>query len=255
MAQTGPVIGILGVGELAGFILRGAAGAGYSFLLSPRNAKMAETLAGRFGDTVAQSNQDLVDRADMVLVCLPAKTGAKVLAELRFRPGQTVLSAMAGVGHGALQDIVTPAKVFCTMMPGYANALGLGPCLLYPDNAPWRQFLARLGPVHVFERADQFEVASVFGAFSGASIGFMSAIIDWFSHQGFDAKTARQLVAETLLGNAEVLRRVDDPLPEILAGVVTPGGISELCLDALNEGRAIEQWSVAMNCVLARLKA
>jgi pyrroline-5-carboxylate reductase len=191
----------------------------------------------------------------MVLVCLPARTGAEVLAGLRFRPGQTVLSAMAGVGHSTLQDIVAPAKGFCTMMPGYANALGLGPCLLYPDNAPWRDFLARLGPVHVFDRADQFEVASVFGAFSGASIGFMSAIIDWFSHQGLDPKTARQLVAQTLSGNAEVLRRVEAPLPEILAGVVTPGGISELCLEVLNKGRAIEQWNLAMNAVLARLKA
>jgi pyrroline-5-carboxylate reductase len=230
-------------------------GAGYSFLLSPRNAALAETLAARLDARVAHSNQDLVDRADMVLVCLPAKTGAEILAGLRFRPGQTVLSAMAGVGHGALQEIVAPAEVFCTMMPGYANALRIGPCLLYPESTSWRDFLTRLGPVHVFERAEQFEIASVFGAFSGASFGFMSSIIEWFSHQGLDPKTARQLVAETLSGNAEVVRRVDAPLPEILAGVATPGGISELCLGVLNEGSAIEQWSVALNAVLARLTA
>ena len=255
MAQTDQIIGILVVGELAGVIMSGAAQAGYSFLLSPRNARLAATLAGRFGAEVALSNQDLVDRCDRILVCLPAKTGAEILAGLRFRPGQIILSAMAGARHDLLQNIVAPAGMCCTMMPGYANALRIGPCLLYPPNPQWHAFLDCLGPVHIFDHPYQFEIACVLGAFSGASFGFMSAIIDWFSQQGLDAETARQLVAQTLSGNAEVLRRVDAPLPEILGAVATPGGISELCLGILHKGRALEQWEDALNAVLARLKA
>lgn len=254
MRQTDQTIGILGVGELAGFIVSGAAQAGYSFLLSPRNAKVAESLAARFGAEVAISNQDLVDRADRVIVCLPAKTGSEVLAGLRFRPGQAVLSAMAGARQAVLQNIVAPARLCCTMMPGHANALGIGPCLLYPGTPHWHDFLAKLGPVHSFDQADQFETACVFGAFSGASFGFISAIINWFVDQGLEAQTARQLIAETLSGNAEVVRRVDAPLPEILAGVATPGGISELCLGVLQNGHAIEQWGDALDAVLARLR-
>ena len=39
------------------------------------------------------------------------------------------------------------------MMPGYANALGVGPSILYPDDAFWRPFLAATGPVQAFEVA------------------------------------------------------------------------------------------------------
>ena len=254
MAQIRPVIGILGVGELASFILQGAEGEGYSFLLSPRNAELAANLSQRFGAKVALSNQDLVNRADMVLICLPARTGAQILADLRFRAGQSVLSAMAGTSQAALQRAVAPASAYCTMMPGFANTLKMGPCLLYPDNAPWHEFLSCLGPVHVFDKPEQFEAATVFGAFSGASMGFMSTIIDWFAAQGIDPKTARNLVAETLAGNAAVLRQVDATLPQIMSGVITPGGISELCLDTLNQGQALTRWNDALNAVLARIR-
>ena len=247
-------IGILGIGELAGFILRGCEGAGYPFVLSPRNHQLSTQFAARFGAEIATDNQNVVDRCDLIVVCLPAGTGLDVLTGLRFRPGQTVLSAMAGVAPAALQAIVAPAQAHCTMMPGYANALGIGPSLLFPASPICHSFLSRLGPVHVFAEAGVFEAACVFGGFSGASFGFMIAIIDWFIRHGVDPKTARQLVAETLAGNAEVLQRVDAPLAEIAAGVATPGGITQLCLEVLKTGNGLGQWDTALDAVLVRLK-
>lgn len=247
-------VGILGIGELAGFILQGAAGGGYRFILSPRSAYRAADLAKRFGAEVASDNQAVCDLADLVVVCLPADTGADILAGLRFRPGQAILSAMAGVNLATLERAVAPARAYCTMMPGHANALGLGPSLLFPDSPVWKAFLARLGPVHVFSDADQFETASVFGGFSGASFAFMIRVINWFTRHGIDPHTARALVAETLIGNANVLSRVDAPLDEIASGVATPGGITERCIDALNEQGSLDQWSAALDSVRLAIK-
>lgn len=247
-------IGILGIGELAAFILEGASTSGYRFVLSPRNSDRAASLASQFGAEVAATNQEVCDRAEMVLICLPVRTGLDILSGLRFRPGQSVLSAMAGASAAALERAVFPARAHCTMMPGYANALGLGPSLLFSDSPDWKAFLGQLGPVHVFSDAAQFETASVFGAFSGASIAFMIHVIEWFADRGVDPRTARMLVAQTLIGNANVLCKVDVPLDRIAAGVTTPGGITERCLETLNARGSLGGWSDALDAVLKVVK-
>lgn len=246
-------VGILGVGGLAGLMVRGWQGAGYRLLLSPRNAVVAERLAADYGCEVATSNQALVDAADGVFVALPAANGIEELAKLAFRPGQPVLSAMAGTGLARLQSVIGPAQAAVSMMPGYANALGVGPSILCPDDGFWRPVLAATGPVIAFDDEAIFTAAATFGAFSGASFGFMAQVIGWFQAQGLPPDTARALVAATLRGNAEVLLRETRGLPEIRAEVVTPGGISELLLTTLEEHEALQAWDEGLTRVLRRI--
>jgi pyrroline-5-carboxylate reductase len=246
-------IGILGTGGLAALMVRGLQGSGYRILLSPRNASVSSRLAADYGCEVATSNQAVVDGAVGVFVSLPAATGAAELARLTFRPGQPVLSAMAGTGLARLQSVIGPARAAVSMMPGYANALGVGPSILCPDDSFWRPFLAVTGPVIAFDDEATFTAAASFGAFSGASFGLMSHIIAWFQAQGLPADTARKLVAATLRGNAEVLLREDRSLPEIAREVVTPGGISELLVATLAERDAFAAWDEALTRVRRRI--
>ena len=246
-------IGILGVGHLAELMVRGLQGSGYGLILSPRGTETAARLATEHGCEVATSNQAVVDAAEGVFVSLPAATGADELARLTFRPGQPVLSAMAGTGLARLQSLVGPARAAVAMMPGYANALRVGPSILHPDDGFWRDFLTKVGPVHGFAEEKTFTAAATFGAFSGASIGWMVHIIDWFENQGLPPETARALVAATLRGNAEVLLREDRPLDDIARSVVTPGGISEMVLATLSERGALEAWDEGLDRVLKRI--
>lgn len=240
-------VGVLGVGSLAEYLIRGAERV--DFVASPRSA----TRVARLGCEVAGSNQELLDECDEVLVCLPAASGIEVLAGLRFRPGQSVCSAMAGVSLAELRAVVAPATGFCAMMPGYANAYALGPSLLYPADGFWAGFLGRVGPVHEFDDAAAFEVAAVFGAMSGASVFLMRHLAEWYQSRGLEAGLARQLVAETFRGNAEVLLRSEEGLDAITKGVTTPGGITEQLVAVLRERGAMEAWDRAMDGVLQRI--
>lgn len=244
-------IGILGVGHLAGYLVQGAAG--HDFVLSPGSGPKAQTLAAAHGCTVAAGNQDVIDRCDHILVCLPAQSGLGTLRGLIFAEDQSVCSAMAGVSQADLAQAVAPARACVTMMPGHANALGVGPSLLYPPDPDWAGFLAACGPVHELARAQDFETAAVFGALSGASLAFMARLADWFAGQGLDPALARQLVAETLRGNAEVVLQARESLAEICAGVATPGGITEQLVGDLDRDGALSAWAAAMTRVLHRM--
>ena len=240
-------VGILGVGSLAEYLIRGAEGV--EFVLSPRSAERV----ARLGCQVVGSNQELLDECDEVLVCLPAATGLAVLRGLRFRAGQSVCSAMAGVGLEAVAGAVAPARVCVAMMPGYANAYGLGPSILYPADGFWAGFLGRVGPVHGFDEAEGFAVAAVFGAMSGATMVLMRHLTDWYASRGLEPGLARRLVAETLRGNAEVLLRSGEGLDEIVRGVATPGGITEQLVAGLRADGALAAWDRAMDGVLRRM--
>ena len=240
-------LGVLGVGALAGYLIRGAEGV--EFLLSPRSA----VRVARLGHPVAGSNQQLVSDCDEVLVCLPAASGLTVLWGLKFRAGQSVCSAMAGVSLADVRDAVAPASACLAMMPGYANAYGVGPSLLYPPDPFWAGFLGRVGPVHQIDDARAYDVAQVFGAMSGASMFLMRHLAEWYQAQGLEAGLARRLVAETLRGNAEVLLQSGESLDLIAAGVTTPGGITEQMVGALRDKGALAAWDAALDAVLKRM--
>lgn len=246
-------IGILGTGHLAELMVRGLEGSGYRLVLSPRNASVAARLSAEHGCVVGVSNQAVVDAAEGIFVCLPAATGVEELAGLRFRPGQPVLSAMAGTGLAALQGVIGAGRAAVTMMPGYANALGVGPSILCPDDGFWRPFLTATGPVISFDDEAQFTVAAVFGGFSGATFGWMAHISAWFEARGLPPDTARMLVAATLRGNAEVVLREDRGLDEIARSVVTPGGISEQVLKSLFTDGGMAGWDEGLDAVLRRI--
>jgi pyrroline-5-carboxylate reductase len=245
-------LGFIGTGHLAAFFVEGLSRAGspYAITVSPRNADMAKDLQARFGVAIAPDSQAVADACDVVVVSIRPQQAREVLAPLKFRAGQTVLSVMAGVGIATLRELVSPAIAAVAMMPGHANAMGLGPSALYPDNPAARALLRQLGPVHVYESEAAYTAASVLGAFSGMSLLLMRQAIDWFEANGLAAADARKLVAEVISGNAAVLR--DDPhdLNEITGGVATPGGITEQGWRIAEEGR---HWPLAFDAVLRRL--
>ncbi len=246
-------IGVLGVGALAEYLIRGAQGLPYRFLVSPRGAARAAALGANYGVKIAASNQAVVDQTDMVLVCLPAAEGLEILRGLLFRPGQSVLSTMAGTQIAPLRAACAPADGFCAMMPGFANAFRAGPSLLFPPDPAWQCFLSHLGPVHEFQSQEPFETAAVFGAMSGASMFLMRHLADWYIAHGLPPKTAQHLVAQTFRGNAEVLLQAAEPLDEIVRGVTTPGGITENLVSTLMAHNALSAWDAAMDKVLVRM--
>ncbi len=248
-------LGIIGVGRLAQFIVQGLALAEgrYRIVLSPRSAERARLLSEQYGAEIARDNQAVADASDILLVCLPEASSGRILSGLVFRGDQTVLSAVAGLSAGDLARTVSPARACCTMMPGHANALGMGPSLLHPPDAACRALLGHLGPVHAFTETAAFEAACVFGAFSGASFIFMNRIMTWFEDKGIEPEVARALVADTLRGNAEVVRQADRPMAAIIDGVATPGGISRHCADTVDAGGGLEAWSTALEAVHKRL--
>jgi pyrroline-5-carboxylate reductase len=154
------VLGIVGVGAIAEAIIIGLCegeDTPASIHLSPRSAERSSRLAARYPSVeVLESNQAVVDRADVVLVCVRPQDGPAVLAELAFRAEQAVISVMAGIQIDALRPVVAPAEVLLRAIPL--------PAVARRDIDTINRWLANRG----IPQSDATRyVAAVFGGLSG----------------------------------------------------------------------------------------
>lgn len=125
-------IGFIGTGEIAASMVRGLAGKGHEIRVSERNADMAHTLAGEIDEVAIADNQAVLDKSDIVFLCLLKKVAEKVLPDLTFRADHSVISVMADVTVGTLQDWCAPAQDICITIPQPFIATGGCPLPVYP---------------------------------------------------------------------------------------------------------------------------
>ena len=252
MSNNKILVGILGVGQIAQFILEGLdkAKANYDFILSPRSKKKSEELANKYNYAIAKSNQDLINRSDKVLICLPASSSEETIRNLIFRENQNILSVMAGVNRSTLLNITKSNFVCTAMMPGYANAMCDGLSALYPLDQYWNNFLSHLGPVITLETEQEFKIAATFGALSGVSFVFFQQLIKWYESKGLSNESAKFLVLKTLTGNIKVVESSKQNINSIISAVSPEGGITKKMLRELEKTNSFESWDKALDEIL-----
>lgn len=245
------IVGIIGAGHLAASILSGLLGAGVeptSLLLSPRG--QARAFSERWGIPLAVDNEDLVTRADIVLLSVRPVDAAAAIAGLSWRAGQTLVSFCAGVAMSRLE--AGPAGVV-RAMPMTAAAINASPTVCFPVDAPAITVLEKLGPVIPLGSEEEFEVATVNAAIYGWAQNLIRQSADWATAQGGDAIAMRRLAALTFVAAGRLIAETDQPMETLIGELVTPGGITELGLDVLAKEGQPQAWLAACGAVLQRL--
>lgn len=246
-------LGIIGVGHLAQALLKGLVRsdcAPESIVLSPRGKGPA--LARDMGHAVAADNAALVDVCDVVLLAVRPADAMEAVANLPWRPDQTLLSACAGVSIATLKQAGLCARIV-RIMPIVAAEFGASPTLIYPQEPVVTPLLRAWGSIIALEYEAQFEVATT----SAAMFGWVQALIqtsaDWSVAEGLAPAQARQLMAETFLAAARMVTDSDRSIPDLLDSIATPGGITEAGLHHLHARQVPDYWQEACELVLEKL--
>lgn len=249
-------IGVIGVGHLAEYLVKGLrrASPDIEMVLSPRNIVRSAQLATRTGASVASDNQAVVDAVELVLLTTRPGDAVSVCDELAFLPENTVVSTAAGLPLATLQPVVEPATLV-RAMPISCAALNQSPTLLYPDNPMASALFGMLGHVHSLPDEARFAPASVTSAFYGWVYALLGETIAWTVRSGVPAPTARSLVLETVGGAVSMAQsQPDEDLFAMLDTLATPGGITEHGLDILRQDHGFSAWMAALDAVLSRVK-
>jgi len=274
-------IGIIGVGHLAKSMLTGFLRANLDpqdFLLSPRG--QAQQLAKEHHFALARDNHHLVEACDIVILAVRPKDVAAAVAGLPWREGQLLICVCAGV---ALNELAVAPACVVRAMPLTAAEINASPTICFPPHAEAVRLLEYLGTPICVTNERAFEVATVNAAVYGWVQNLIRITANWsaqhleqFSDQvcsGFDQELRgkqtvetqisdsieshsalmRRLVSLTFAGAGRMLAEKPEPMEDLLAALVTPGGITELGLEKLKAHGFETIWQEVCASVLERL--
>ncbi|HYL70645.1 MAG TPA: pyrroline-5-carboxylate reductase [Candidatus Dormibacteraeota bacterium] len=237
--------GVMAEAMLAGLVDRHLVEATHIVCSHPRAERRAG-LEEQHAVATTADNAAAVRGADVVLLGVKPQMLAGVMEELRgsLRPGQLVLSIIAGASTRALADgLQHPAVVRC--MPNTPAQIGQGVSVWYATDsvvpegkARVRAMLSALG--REFEVHDERQVAmatAVSGTGPTYIFLFIEALTDAAVHLGFPRHVARELVLDTMQGSAAFALHSGKHVAELRDMVTSPGGTSAEALYQLEKGR------------------
>ena len=249
--------GVLGVGSLATAIVTGlcdGVAEPPTVVLSPRNADASATLAARFPTvSVANDNQAVLDAADVVVVTL-RQAHADLLADLDWRAGHTVVSAVAGVPLGRLGQLVAPAEQVCRAVPMPAVATRTSRTPVHPPLAPARALFDALGGTMPIEDGDQFE--AIFTAMGTVApfFEYLRVLSDFLRARGLAKQDADQIVGGVFTGLLQQLAQHESPdFAALVREHAPPGGGNEQLTNLMRQAEVFDRMASSLDEVHRRL--
>jgi pyrroline-5-carboxylate reductase len=244
------IVGFCGSGNMAAAMARGLRGQVDALLFTDSGSGRAAELAGELGGEAVASNPELAERADVVVLAVkPAKLG-EAAAELGA--AQVVISLLGATSLETVREALPGAEVV-RVMPNVGVEVRKGVlCLAGELNASVRGLLDGLGRVVELPDA-QFDAATAVMGCSPAYLALaVEAIADAGVADGLDQELARELVVETAVGTAELLR--SHRPADLRRAVASPGGSTEAGLEALDREGAREAFEAAVRASLERMR-
>lgn len=229
--------GFIGLGNMAGAILRGMHRSGdfAQDTLLGFNRSEGKTLALRdeIGLVPCQSARDAAEQADVLVLAVKPQMLPDVLPEIRsvVTPDKLVISIAAGKPTTYYEDAFEADVPVVRVMPNINAKVGLsasGICAgTFADEthmALASKLFSAVGTVYPI-REEQF---AAFSAIAGASGAFIHLYIDALASAGVKAGFARPfaeaLACQTVLGSATLTQQSDKHPIALMDEVCSPGG-------------------------------
>lgn len=176
-------------------MVRGLKGQGHQILISPRNARVAATLAAEVPGVSIAPNEAVVAGSDVVFLCLLAKVTSDVLPGLPFRKDQAVISVMVDAPLATLRGLCAPASDIAITIPLPPIAQGGCPLPVYPASPALEALFGARNPV--IPLTSEAALAAHFGASALCSpiLDQIATTAGWLAGFTGDASGAEAYVA------------------------------------------------------------
>ncbi len=257
-------LGLIGAGNMATAMVEGwlkvcpeRAG---RILVADRGSGRAARLAAERGVVHVATNDELVERADVVVLAVKPIDVEAVLRAVSGRVGadRIVASVAAGVRTVSMAAILDDDVPVFRLMPNVGVQVGAGTICLAPgrfaDTATEERLLDWIGRIGSVVRLSeyQFDAAT---ALSGSGPAFLGLVIEAFEDAGIVAglthQQARELIISTIAGTATLLDELDLPCSVLRRMVTSPGGTSAAGLAQLER---VGVRGAIIDCVQAAMR-
>ena len=247
-------IGLIGAGNMAGALARGWS---EPVIVTDIDRDRAVALAESVGGSVAGSNAELAEQADVVVLCHKPPQLDEVAGEIRDRAA-AIVSILGGVPVAAVEAAYPDTPVY-RFMPNQAAEVRRGvSCYVAGTRAadgPEKEIVelfGRIGTVVPLPE-EQMETATAVMSCAPAWLSLVAeALVEAGVRHGLGHEQAERLVAETVAGTGELLAGAGVAPAELRRRVTSPGGLTERGTAALEAAGIRDAFESAVEAVVGR---
>jgi pyrroline-5-carboxylate reductase len=254
---------IIGAGVMGETLLSGLVRAGRrvdQLMVGEKRPERARELEERYGVAVV-TNREAAAAAGTVALVVKPQDMADVLDEIAsdLRPGQLVVSLAAGITTGFIEARVPEGVAVVRVMPNTPALVDEGMAAIAPGShcdeahlAEAESLMASTGKVLRVPEKQMDAVTAISGSGPAYIFFVVESMIEAGVHLGLPRASATELVVQTLVGSAKMLRETGDHPVVLREQVTSPGGTTASALRELEIHRVRAAFLAAMEAARDR---
>jgi pyrroline-5-carboxylate reductase len=239
-------LAILGAGVMGETVLSGLLRAGWQpdqIVATDRRPERQVELTAKYGIQMME-NIDAVADAETVILVVKPQDIRDLLAELAdvIKPGQLVVSLVAGVDTAYIESALADGVAVVRVMPNTPAQVDEGMAAISPGSHSDQDHLDRVtailsatGRVLTVPERYQDAVTAISGSGPAYLFFVVEAMIEAGVHLGLPRDTATELVVQTMLGSAKLLRETGEHPTVLRERVTSPGGTTAAAVRQLED--------------------
>jgi pyrroline-5-carboxylate reductase len=264
MVEEGRRVAILGGGKIGEALLAGLLTSGWrapaEIVVTGRREARVDELTKRYGVVGTTSNAEAVRGAALVVIAVKPQDFEALLGEIGglLAPEQTVLSVAAAIPTAAIENRIAPGVPVVRAMPNAPSTVHEGIAGLCAGAhagdeqlALAEEALAHLGAVVRLPERAMDAVTAVSGSGPAYFALLAEAMIEAGILLGLSREVSTQLVVQTMLGTARLLRDEGMHPVELREAVTSPGGTT---IQAIRELESAGVRAAFLNAIQAAME-
>lgn len=243
--KTALKVGVIGIGNMGGAIADAlAAGsiAPHNLWISDINTTATNAFKHKFTDVHVTSSQELASAVDILILAVKPWLVETVLSELspKLSDKQLLISIAAGVDFETLGKLLPTMPLF-RIIPNTAIAVHESMSFIAAHNATEAQakvvveLFEPMGKTMVIPESLMTAATSLASCGIAYALRYLRAASEGGVELGFTASAAHQIVAQTMVGAAQLILQQDTHPEAEIDKVCTPGGWTIKGLNAMEE--------------------
>jgi pyrroline-5-carboxylate reductase len=265
--RTEPVyerrLAVLGAGVMGETLISGLLRSGWTadqIVATDRRVERQVELVARYGITMLE-NEQAVAEADTVILVVKPQDMADLLDEIResLKPDTLVISLAAGVDTASIEAQLPDGIAVVRVMPNTPAQVDEGMAAISAGTHSEQKHLDRVteilsatGKVVTVPERYQDAVTAISGSGPAYLFFVVEAMIEAGVHLGLPRDIATQLVVQTMLGSAKLLRETGEHPTVLRERVTSPGGTTAAAVRQLEDHKVRAAFIGAMEAARDR---
>jgi pyrroline-5-carboxylate reductase len=259
-------VAIIGAGVMGETLLSGLLRAGRrvdDLLVGEKRRERGTELTERYGVTVV-GNVEAAEKADTVALVVKPQDMHDVLTEIapHLRPGQLVVSLAAGITTSFIESRLPEGVAVVRVMPNTPALVDEGMAAIsrgsHCDESHLQEaesLMASTGRVLRVPERQQDAVTAISGSGPAYLFFVVEAMIEAGVHLGLPRGTASELVVQTVVGSAKLLRETGEHPVVLRERVTSPGGTTAAAVRELEDHKVRAAFLSAIEAARDRSRA